>query len=90
MLAGILDLLKPEDSFFITLFSDAACTPKQFGPTSCVDIPSLKASVGGAASCGAMALPGALPCLAVPSPHAQQRCRVSRRSRDSLALQPPF
>lgn len=46
VLTGILDLLKPEDSFSITLFSDAACTPKAFGPVSCVDIPSLKAQVG--------------------------------------------
>lgn len=46
VLTGILDLLKPEDSFSITLFSDAACTPKAFGPVSCVDIPSLEAHVG--------------------------------------------
>lgn len=46
VLTGILDLLHPTDSFSITLFSDSACTPKAFGPVSCVDIPSLKAQVG--------------------------------------------
>ncbi|PRW59844.1 transcription elongation factor SPT5-like protein 1 [Chlorella sorokiniana] len=45
VLTGIVDLLKPEDSFSITLFSDGACTPKAFGPVSCVDIPTLKAQI---------------------------------------------
>ena len=46
VLTGIVDLLHPEDAFAITLFSSDACTPKPFGPVSCVDVPALKAQVG--------------------------------------------
>lgn len=41
-LVGILDLLAPDDSFGIVLFSDSACAPLPFGPARCVDIPQLK------------------------------------------------
>lgn len=42
VLTGILDLLAPDDSFAIVLFSNSACAPQPLGPARCTDIPTLK------------------------------------------------
>ena len=39
---GILDLMAPQDSVGIVLFSDEACAPLQLSPVRCIDMPSVK------------------------------------------------
>lgn len=45
VLAGIVDLLAPDDSLAVVLFSDAACVPKPLGPVRCADTEALKKKV---------------------------------------------
>ena len=46
VLAGIVGLLRPDDSLSVVLFSDAACVPKPLGPVRCADVDKLKEQVG--------------------------------------------
>jgi Ca-activated chloride channel family protein len=45
VLNGILDLLNPNDTVSIVLFSTGACVPTPLQPVSCLDIPRLQSQV---------------------------------------------
>ncbi|EFN56223.1 hypothetical protein CHLNCDRAFT_35166 [Chlorella variabilis] len=45
VLAGIVGLLRPDDSLSVVLFSDAACVPKPLGPVRCADVDKLKEQI---------------------------------------------
>ncbi|EFN50705.1 hypothetical protein CHLNCDRAFT_28788, partial [Chlorella variabilis] len=45
VLSGVLDLLAPNDSVAIVLFSTRACTPQPLSRVSCLDIPALQAQI---------------------------------------------
>jgi hypothetical protein len=45
VLSGIVDLLSPDDSLALVLFSDGACVPKPLGPVRCADVEGLKRKV---------------------------------------------
>jgi hypothetical protein len=42
VMQGILDLMAPQDSVGIVLFSDDACAPLQLGPVRCIDMAAVK------------------------------------------------
>ncbi|KAI8474497.1 MAG: hypothetical protein J3K34DRAFT_407955 [Monoraphidium minutum] len=51
-LQGVLDKLKPDDAVSITLFSDAAATPKKMGRWGAADAESVRAGVRGLSTVG--------------------------------------